>query len=188
MRIKKHLSLLFIWMITTAVVSATGRSTDPDELNKNNNVSQPSLAVNTFDYKTALGVRGLGTSGLTIKHFTTDRNAIEGIIGFGPGAFSVTALWEHHALAFDEPGLNWYYGVGGHLATQTDWVYYEGLRGYRRREGDFGIGIDGIFGIEYKIKEVPIAVSVDLKPFLEVTTRGDAYLAIDPGLGVKFTF
>jgi len=149
---------------------------------------KPSLAINSSSYTTAFGVRGLGTSGLTIKHFTSNSTAIEGIIGLWPSALSATILFERYVNAFDEPGLNWYYGIGGHIATQTDWVYYDGVRGYRRSNGDFGVGIDGIFGLEYKIREVPIAVSLDVKPFLEVTTNGDAYLALDPGLGIKFTF
>lgn len=144
--------------------------------------------INASRYSTAIGIRGFGTSGITFKHFNRTNTAWEGILGLGPDAFSATLLYEIYTNAFGEPGLYWYYGVGGHIATQTDWVYYDGIRGYHREKGDFGIGIDGIFGIEYKISEVPIAVSMDFKPFLEVTTHGRAYLAIDPGLGVKFTF
>lgn len=138
-------------------------------------------------YKTAIGVRGLGTSGLTIKHFTKSTTAIEGIIGFYPNAFSVTVLSEKYAQAFDTRGLNWYYGIGGHIATQSD-VYSRDNGLYRRQSSEFGLGIDGIFGIEYKINEVPIAISLDFKPFLEVATDGDAFVALDPGLGIKVTF
>lgn len=137
-------------------------------------------------YKTAVGVRGIGTSGLTIKHFTQQNKAIEGIVGFYPNAFSATVLVQKYQNAFAEPGLNWYYGIGGHIATQSDVVRNEGL--YRRETSEFGVGIDGIFGIEYKIQEVPIAISFDLKPFFEVATDGDAFIALDPGLGIKATF
>ncbi|WP_420317882.1 hypothetical protein [Ekhidna sp.] len=137
-------------------------------------------------YKTAVGVRGLGTSGLTVKHFTGANKAIEGIVGFYPNAFSATLLVERYAPAFSEPGLNWYYGIGGHVATQSDVIKNDGL--YRRETSEVGLGIDGIFGIEYKIQEVPIAVSLDFKPFFEVATDGDAFIALDPGLGIKVTF
>ncbi|WP_425392726.1 hypothetical protein [Ekhidna sp.] len=137
-------------------------------------------------YKTAIGVRGLGTSGLTIKHFTEPSKAIEGIVGFYPNAFSATVLVERYAPAFSEPGLNWYYGIGGHVATQSDVIRNDGL--YRRETSELGLGIDGIFGIEYKIQEVPIAMSLDFKPFFEVATDGDAFIALDPGLGIKVTF
>ncbi|SHJ60801.1 hypothetical protein SAMN04488028_101656 [Reichenbachiella agariperforans] len=139
-----------------------------------------------YDYQTAVGVRGIGTSGLTIKHFTKRSTAIEGIIGFYPNAFSATVLYERYASAFDVRGLNWYYGVGGHIATQSDVVDNEGI--YRRESSEFGLGVDGIFGIEYKIQNVPIAVSLDFKPFVEVATDGDAFMALDPGLGIKVAF
>lgn len=187
MKSVKPLSLLVLILFGTQAM-ATGNKPDTDGEKSILDAPRPSLSINSYSYSTAIGVRGIGTSGLTIKHFTASNQAIEGIIGFGPGAFSLTALWERYQNAFDVAGLNWYYGIGGHIATQSDWVYYDGIRRYRRSNGDFGIGVDGIFGIEYKINEAPIAVSLDVKPFLEVTTNGDAYLAIDPGLGVKFTF
>lgn len=137
-------------------------------------------------YKTAVGIRGVGTSGLTIKHFTKENTALEGIVGFYPNAFSATVLVEKYAPAFSEPGLNWYYGIGGHIATQSDVVRNEGI--YRRESSEIGFGIDGIFGIEYKIQEIPIAISLDFKPFFEVATDGDAFIALDPGLGIKATF
>ncbi|RED91908.1 hypothetical protein [Marinoscillum furvescens] len=186
----QHKILATLALFTFAV--ATAFANGSDDKDKEQTVvytkHQPQLAINSSTYHTAVGVRGLGTSGLTIKHFTGSNKAIEGIIGLWPDAFSATLLFEKYVNAFDEPGLNWYYGVGGHIATQSDWVYYDGVRRYERDDDDFGIGVDGIFGIEYKIHEAPIAVSLDVKPFLEVTTNGAAYLAIDPGLGVKFTF
>lgn len=137
-------------------------------------------------YQTAVGVRGIGTSGITVKHFTKASTALEGIIGFYPNAFSVTLMVEKYQQAFNTAGLNWYYGIGGHIASQSDVIRNEGI--YRRESSDVGFGVDGIFGIEYKIYEIPIAISFDLKPFLEVDTSGDAFLALDPGLGVKVTF
>lgn len=137
-------------------------------------------------YKTAVGIRGLGTSGLTIKHFKNVNTAYEGIIGFYPNAFSATFLVEKYTPAFDVRGLDWYYGVGGHIATQSDVIRGEGV--YRRETTGFGVGIDGIFGIEYKIEEVPIAISMDVKPFLEIVDNGGSFIALDPGLGIKVTF
>lgn len=189
MRRKYYFSIgAIVLLATSSLAFGTENNESENKTSKNTSWPKPNVAINTYTYNTAVGVRGIGTSGLTIKYFNSSSTAFEGILGLGPDAFSITLLYETYTNAFDEPGLYWYYGVGGHLATQTDWVYYDGIRGYRREKGDLGIGVDGIFGIEYKINEVPIAVSLDVKPFLEVTTNGDAYLALDPGLGVKFTF
>lgn len=178
----KYLSSLIL--LVTCLGSALAYSgNEPNQL-----ALFPKRMVST-NYSTAFGMRGFGTTGLTIKHFYQRNVAIEGILGFGPDAFSLTILVENHVNAFDEPGLNWYYGIGGHIASETQWgAYYNRIRGYERAPGDFGMGVDGIFGMEYKIAEVPIAISVDMKPFVEITTRGNLYMAIDPGIGIKFTF
>lgn len=189
-----HKAILVTILLTLSVTGlyATDYNSDPEGPEYTSILSpthvKPSLSINSSSYNTAIGVRGFGTSGLTVKHFTSRSQAIEGIIGLWPNAFSLTILVEKYVNAFNEPGLNWYYGIGGHVATQSNWTYYDGVRGYRRTNGDFGVGVDGIFGLEYKIHEIPIAVSFDVKPFLEITTNGDAYLALDPGLGIKFTF
>jgi hypothetical protein len=140
-------------------------------------------------YKTAIGLRAGGTSGLTIKHFTGSSTAIEGIIGVWPNAFGLTVLVEKYVPAFNEAGLNWYYGAGAHATFETDRHYHEGPRRYYYYHGnDLGLGIDGILGIEYKIVPIPFAISLDLKPFIEVNTKGSVYVALDPGLGIKVAF
>lgn len=185
MKNKSLLSILLIFVGSFGVF-ANGNETS----NGTNSTSSfpNSLSVNSTKYNTAVGVRGIGTSGITIKHFTGSNKAWEGIIGLWPNTFSATFLVERYVNAFGEPGLNWYYGLGGHVATWSGTVYYDGVRGYRRNDGEVGLGVDGIFGLEYKIREVPIAISLDVKPFVEVTTTGNVYLAMDPGLGIKLTF
>lgn len=139
-------------------------------------------------YTTGIGLRAGSTSGITIKQFTSDNTALEGIIGFWPFAMSATGLMEFYAPA-DLEGLRWYYGFGGHLSFETGRIYYPGEdRRMMSREGDLGIGIDGMLGIEYKIIPIPFALSLDLKPFLEINTEGRAFAALDPGLGIKFVF
>lgn len=141
-------------------------------------------------YSTAIGLRGGETSGLTIKHFFGGSAAIEGIFGFWHHGFTATVLYEQHVSAFGAAGLNWYYGAGGHVAIHTHNTYY----GYgHRRNGyydndNFGLGVDGIVGLEYKIPQVPIALSIDLKPFIEVISNGNIYGTLDPGIGIKFAF
>lgn len=186
---KKIIAISFaLFLSATSLMAAKGPEDSRGE-NKDKTLppSFSTLALNSSSYTNAIGVRAIGTSGITIKHFTKNSRAVEGILGFWPNAFSATLLIEQYANAFDEAGLNWYYGLGGHLSAKSDWVDGEPL-GNRRVDGNVGLGVDGIFGIEYKIREVPIAVSLDVKPFLEVTTNGSAFVALDPGLGVKVTF
>jgi hypothetical protein len=139
-------------------------------------------------YKTAIGIRGGETSGFTLKHFTGTESAIEGIFGFWPDAFSITGLFEHYVNAGTD-GLYWYYGGGGHVGFNTGGLYYASeSRRYYYHSGETGIGIDGMLGIEYKIPRIPFAISLDLKPYMEITTMNRVYGSIDPGLGVKVAF
>lgn len=181
---KIFISALLFFGASAALLATDPNASKTSNLNKS---SSPALALSS-SYNTAFGVRGAGTSGLTVKHFTQNSRAIEGILGFYPHAFSVTVLVERYVNAFDAPGLNWYYGAGGHIAATNNKYPNREYWGYRRDDGDVGLGVDGIVGMEYKINEIPIALSLDVKPFLEVTTSGNIFLALDPGLGIKVTF
>lgn len=143
-------------------------------------------------YNFAVGLRSGGTTGLTLKK-NYGSTALEGIIGFWDDGFSATLLWERNQNAFNEPGFNWYYGLGGHLAVYgNDFDGRKGPSWYRHRyhydDGGFGLGVDGIVGLEYKIPNAPIAVSIDLKPYLEIATDGGAFFSPDPGIGIKVAF
>jgi hypothetical protein len=140
-------------------------------------------------YNTALGVRIGGTSGITVKNFFRTATAFEGILGVFGNGFSITGLIEKNAQAFDVQGLSWYYGGGAHIA------FYNGNRYYNvygrdityRDNHDVGIGINGIIGLEYMLPDnIPVAFSLDLKPFIEIDSDGDVAVAPDLALGIKF--
>jgi hypothetical protein len=140
-------------------------------------------------YNTALGVRIGGTSGVSIKHFYSQHNAFEGLIGTFGNGFSLTGLVEKHATAFDVIGLNWYYGGGAHLAFYNGNNYYRvgGREVHDRDSQDVGVGINGIVGLEYALPDnIPVAFSFDFKPFVEIDGDGDVAVAPDLALGIKF--
>jgi hypothetical protein len=150
------------------------------------NNAQKLNSTNQPSFKTAVGFRVGSTSGLSIKHFVGPYKALEGIVGFWPNAVTTTLLYEVYAPAFELQGLNWYYGAGGHLAFESRSYYNDGRR--FERSDRFGVGVDGILGLEYKILPIPFAISLDVKPFVELGTNGNIYTHLDPGLGIKFTF
>jgi hypothetical protein len=120
---------------------------------------------NAQEYQTAAGVRGGLSNGLTIKHFLGGKSAVEGIVMTRWQGINVTGLYELHKwMAFGVDRLNWYYGVGGHIGfwngTYTTW----GTSGTAYTV----IGIDGIIGLEYTFEEIPINLSVDWKPALNL--------------------
>ena len=132
-------------------------------------------------YDFGVGVRGGFTSGLTFKMMMDQRTAIEGILGWGFRGVRIVGLYEIHAKAFEVDGLNWFYGVGGHVAFYNygksgDWRW-NGFNWERNKNGEnvtnsFGVGVDGILGIEYQIQEIPFTVGLDIKPAIEFNTLG----------------
>jgi hypothetical protein len=137
------------------------------------------------DYKTAVGVRVGGyENGLSVKHFTNSSTAIEGILGLRRGVLILTGLYEKHAVAFSEPSLNWYYGAGGHIGSINGDRYYGNDKFYR--DNTILLGADGILGLEWKIPEIPFAISADLHPRLEFANG--PYLGLETAATIKFTF
>jgi hypothetical protein len=152
------------------------------------------LSIGSPDYRTAFGIRGGELGGLTLKHFVSASSAIEGILGLGyahPHIFSFTGLYEIHTPAFAISGMKWYYGAGGHVTLVGRSGYYRhpwGRYKYYYEGGAVGIGIDGVVGLEYKIPPIPFAISLDLKPYIEVMSTGGMFWSLDPALGIKVTF
>jgi hypothetical protein len=123
-------------------------------------------AFSQYDYKTAIGVRAGFSQGLSIKHFLGHKDAVEGIVSFRYRGFVATALYERHANAFAVDHLYWYYGAGAHIGF---WDYYDGHPWFDEDDGSKTvIGIDGILGIEYNIQDIPINVSLDYKPAINI--------------------
>ncbi|MBU1372914.1 MAG: hypothetical protein KKG25_04875 [Bacteroidetes bacterium] len=140
------------------------------------------------NYKTGIGIRGGGyENGISIKHFTNSSTAIEGIIGFRPGVFIVTGLYEKHAVAFSEPSVNWFYGAGAHIGGINGGRYYKRYSNdYYYANNGILLGADGILGLEWKIPEIPFALSADLHPRLELA-KGP-FLDLEAAATLRFTF
>jgi hypothetical protein len=138
------------------------------------------------DYHVGLGLRAGETSGITLKINTPRASSLEFIGGIWSNWLSLTGLYEKRADAFNVSGMRWYYGAGGHAAFETSTYYNQG-RIYTRGS-DYAIGLDVIAGLEYKIPPIPVAISLDVKPLIEIYRNGDMFFGIDPGIGIKFTF
>jgi len=125
-------------------------------------------------YITAAGLRLGGTGsaggyGLTLQQAVGRRFTVEGIAGLGAREISGTLLLEHH-FGILGPSLNYYLGAGGHY-------------GHNRDTGRFG-GFDGIIGAEYKVAFLPLVLSFDVKPTIEV--NGADYARFPSAFSVRF--
>lgn len=119
--------------------------------------------INAQSYDAALGLRLGFPTGLTGKFFISETDAIEGLLFFDfrndVQSIGITGLYERHADPFNIPELLLFYGIGGGLGVWT----HDG-----ENSGGLAVGLDAIVGIEYNIPEVPINVSLDIKPNLQL--------------------
>jgi hypothetical protein len=129
-------------------------------------------------YKTGIGIRLGGiSSGITVKHFIGSNSAIEGIASFGRHSFLITGLYEKHQAFPKAEGLSWFYGFGAHVGFfNNDYGYHYF---YYKSHGDkihidefydnrVSFGGDLIIGIEYKFKDAPVDIGLDIKPFVDL--------------------
>ncbi len=111
----------------------------------------------SYDYKTAIGVKFYPT-GITLKHFISQRTALEGIAYFWNKGTRITGLYEIHHDIEGVNGLRWYIGPGAHVGFYNDKKYYGGAT---------YVGVDGVLGLDYKLKGAPLNLSLDWQPSFE---------------------
>jgi hypothetical protein len=151
-----------------------------------------STSLGDQSYKTGIGLRLGYESGLTIKHFVSANGALEGILsrGWGYGGFRITGLYEFQKAFANGKGLQWFAGIGAHIGFYNGNYYgyrYYGYygEGYYDKNGNWHptgyrdhyttVGIDGILGLEYVFADVPLSLSLDIKPYFDIIGRGDRF-------------
>lgn len=139
--------------------------------------------ANAQDYKTGLGLRGGYPSGITVKHFFGSKTAVDGILSFGWGGIGITGLYELHNRIPSAPGLNWYYGFGGHFATADA----SKNNPFANDRGDeVFLGVDGAIGLEFTFPDAPICISLDILPILNLIESPGIWF--NAGLSVRYAF
>ncbi len=130
--------------------------------------------LNAQNYNTGIGLR-LGyyhNGGLTVKHFVSRSNAVEGILtSYWHNGFQVSGLFEHHMNFFDESRLKWFIGVGGSVGIDSG----------------TGIGALGVIGLEYKFRTAPLTLGLDWMPYIPVI-NGNGFAIKGGGLSIRYTF
>ncbi len=126
------------------------------------------------DYKTGLGVRlSPQFHCIDVKHFFSNKIALEGMLNITRNTATIVMLGEFNNKFNGQPGLAWYWGLGGAVRIPN--------------EGSFVISADGILGLEYTFSAAPINLSLDWKPAVEIINGSNAYPS-GFGLSVRFLF
>ena len=142
-------------------------------------------SVSAQEYKTALGVRlsssaAMVNNSVSLKHFLTERSAIEALFSFGD-PLSLGALYEVHK-PFSAAGIQWYYGGGGYIGFVKEFNVNK-----NRNETNTNFGAMGVLGLDYKFTNIPLNLSLDWKPELNIVSD----INFEPsaiGFTARFTF
>lgn len=126
-------------------------------------------------YKNAIGVRLSSSapavkSGITYKHFFGS-NAVEGILSFGDGLTSIAGLYEIHK-PFATENLQWLLGAGGYIGFGNKNTL---------------LGVMGIIGVDYKFSTLPLNLTLDWKPELNIVSKV-GFEGAGVGFSARFTF
>lgn len=127
-------------------------------------------------YKTALGVRlsndqAMVSNSVSLKHFLNNHVAIEGLLSFADPV-AIGALVEvHKPFGGSTESLKWYYGGGAYFGFGSTTNF----------------GAQGVLGLDYKFANIPLNLSLDWKPELQIVTD----INFEPaaiGFTARFTF
>jgi hypothetical protein len=142
-----------------------------------------SLFSYSQDYTTGIGLRGGPSNGLTVKHFISQKAALEGILTTRWGGFGLTGLYEINVPIKSVSRLNFYYGIGAHVGSyngkQNGW--------FKDDVNHFVLGVDGILGLEYNFKEIPFNIGVDYKPGFNLVGYS-GYWGDEGALSIRYIF
>ena len=141
--------------------------------------------VSAQAYKTGIGVRlssaqAMVNNSITLKHFLNERSAIEALFSFGD-PLALGALYEIHK-PFSTEGLQWFYGGGGYVGFVKTFNPNK-----NRNETDVNFGAQGVIGLDYKFANLPLNISMDWKPELNLVSD----INFEPaaiGFSARFTF
>lgn len=136
-------------------------------------------------YRTALGVRlssanAMQNNSVSFKQFITDKTAIEALFTFGD-PLALGALVEFHK-PLSSAGLTYYYGGGGYIG------FVKTLNvNTQKTNTDPNFGAQGVIGLDYKFNNIPLNLSLDWKPGLNIVND----INFEPaaiGFTARFTF
>lgn len=135
--------------------------------------------ISAQNYKTGIGARVGFFNGITVKHFLSPNNAVEGIVNFRWDGVIITGLYEWQQPLPNAQGFEYYLGLGGHIGFFDDYEWGDD------DEVSTVAGIDLIIGLEYTFPQAPFTIGLDYKPAFNFI--GDNHIWAD-GLALNLRF
>jgi len=135
-----------------------------------------SFALKVNAQRNAIGIRFSDDFGITYKYNLKNANWLEGIAHVGDHSLTLTGLYEIYKPTPFSKNFNWYYGGG----------IYVGFWGHRDNGGTYA-GLRGVLGMCYKIPDIPIDISLDWMPTIQLASDfGTDFLIF--GISIRYVF
>ena len=111
-------------------------------------------SISAQRYNTGIGARVGFFNGVTVKHFISPNNALEGIVNFRWGGAIITGLYEWQQPIASAPGLDYYLGVGAHVGffDKDDYKWDDA--------SSTVVGADLVVGLEYTFPTAPFSIGL----------------------------
>ncbi len=138
-------------------------------------------AQQSAPYQQAIGLKLPGGFSATYKKFLTATHNLEAQATIWNKGFRVSGLYEFNFYSFPSvENLSWFVGPGAHIGFWKD----ADKKDYGSK---FDFGIDGIIGLDYKLKDLPINMSLDWQP--SITLAGSTgFSPVFGGFAIRYTF
>lgn len=152
-----------------------------------------STQVNAQNGRAGIGLRMTPDGGGLTGKFFVDRNlAFEGqlnaggLLGEEGESVTAVALLQYH-IPLPDPSWRIFFGGGAHMGS---WNHDNRSREGRFDDDDteFIMGIDGIGGVEYIFRKVPIGLSADFKPAINLVSDVDFFPHNMFGFSARYYF
>jgi len=149
-------------------------------------------------YMNFVGIRLGNTKAIAYKKFVQEDQAFEFMLGNRNSGANVisTFQWYKNLESKVSANIFFYYGIGAHFGYLREFAeryYYDfetkGLEYESGKKTYFAFGPTGIMGLEYRIYAVPLAIGLEIKPYLSY--YGLRYVKADlwdTGFTVKYIF
>lgn len=130
---------------------------------------------------------------ITYRQQMDDDQAMEGFVSVGRGGMTFTVLKEYFVPTLSHLSENLYfqYGFGAHVGFRNMDHYRVLNRTYELDDWTVSplLGLDGMIGIEYRFPDLPVLISLDVKPYFEysITQIFGLYLQ-SFGISMKYRF
>ena len=152
-----------------------------------------SMCAGAQNYTRDAGIRVGDYFTATYRQFIEEDEAFEGMFFIGRRGFTFTILKEHFQPALGRISENLYfqYGYGAHLGLRYTDHYKVLNRTYELAHYRLSplLGIDGMAGLEYRFPQLPLLMSVDIKPYFEYSTIQIFGLYLQSiGFSIKYRF